>query len=90
MLHLGFAAILEFDDFPVELVISSGPTFLTEDKIRTSDLGSKFQFTSAVGLDWEVVDDWNLGYRYLHISNAGLGDPNPGLNLHAVSLLYSF
>lgn len=90
MLHLGFAAIVEFDDFPVELVVSSGPTFLTEDKFRTFDLGSKFQFTSAVGLDWELVDDWKLGYRYLHISNAGLGDPNPGLNMHAVSLLYSF
>ena len=90
MAHLGFAANFEFDDFPLELVISSGPTLLTEDRFNRFDLGSKFQFTSAMGLDWEVIDDWTLGYRYLHISNAGLGDPNPGLNMHAVSLLHSF
>lgn len=90
MVHLGFAAMLEFDDVPVELVVSSGPTLLTEDKFDTFDLGSNFQFTSTIGLDWEMVDDWTLGYRYIHISNAGFGDPNPGLNMHAVNLLYSF
>lgn len=90
MLHFGFAASLEFDDSPIELVVSSGPTLLTEDKFDTFDLGSKFQFTSAIGFDWEAIDDWALGYRYIHISNAGFGDPNPGLNMHAVNLLYNF
>lgn len=90
MAHLGFAANVEFDDVPLEFVISSGPTLLTEDRFNRFDLGSKFQFTSAVGVDWDVCEDWALGYRYLHISNAGLGDPNPGLNMHAVSLLYRF
>jgi len=90
MAHLGFTAYVEFDDFPLELVISSGPTLLTEDQFDQFDLGSKFQFTSAFGVDWDIRDEWTLGYRYLHISNAGFDDPNPGLNMHAVSLFYHF
>lgn len=89
-IHLGFVGNFEFGDFPVELVLSSGPTLLTEDEFDTFDLGSQLQFTSAIGFDWEIVDDWSLGYRYLHTSNAGLGTPNPGLNRHGISLLHDF
>jgi hypothetical protein len=29
-------------------------------------------------------------YRYQHQSNAGLGDDNPGINFHLMSLGYHF
>jgi hypothetical protein len=32
----------------------------------------------------------DLGYRYQHLSNAGLGDSNPGINFHLVRLAYHF
>jgi len=33
---------------------------------------------------------YELGYRYQHISNAGIKRPNDGLNLHMLRLGYSF
>ncbi|PXA04480.1 hypothetical protein DDZ13_04705 [Coraliomargarita sinensis] len=88
--HLGPALEIEFGDFPLELIVSSGPALLSEHEFDNLDLGGSFQFMSAVGFDFEVTDEWTLGYRYLHISNAGLHDENPGMNLHALSLAYEF
>ncbi len=90
LLHLGFAAFVEIDDFPLRLVLSTGPTFLTEEEYDDFDLGGHLQFTSAAGFDWEVVDDWTVGYRYQHISNAGLDDSNPGLNMHVLAVAHDF
>ncbi|MBT62240.1 MAG: hypothetical protein CML13_03415 [Puniceicoccaceae bacterium] len=77
---------LDSDVFPVELVVSSGPSYLTEEKFGDLDLGGAFQFTSSIGLDWQIKENWTLGYRYQHTSNAGIYDVNDGLNLHSVSL----
>lgn len=88
--HIGPSLEIEFGDFPLELIISSGPALLSEHVFENLDLGGSFQFMSAVGFDLEVAEDWTIGYRYLHISNAGLHDENPGMNLHALTLLYEF
>ena len=90
LVHFGFAAFFELDDFPLRFVLSTGPTLLSEDEFDDFDIGGHFQFTSAAGLDWEVMDEWSLGYRYQHISNAGLEGTNPGLNLHVLALSYDF
>jgi hypothetical protein len=90
LLHLGVAASVEFEDFPLSLVAGTGPTLLTEHEFGDFDLGGDFHFTSSIGLDLEIFPDWTIGYRYQHISNAGLDDTNPGLNLHAVSAVYDF
>lgn len=88
--HVGPSVEIKFGELPLELIISSGPALLSEDEFDQLDLGGSFQFTSAVGFDIEVSEDWTLGYRYLHISNAGLHDVNPGMDLHALSLFYAF
>lgn len=88
--HVGPSLAIEMGDLPLEFVISSGPALLSEDTFDTLDLGGSFQFMSAIGFDLEVIENWNLGYRFLHISNAGLHDKNPGMNLHALTLLYKF
>jgi len=90
LLHLGFAAFLEVDDLPLRLVLSTGPTYLSEDEYEDFNLGGHLQFTSAVGFDCELVDDWTAGYRYQHISNAGLDDLNPGLNMHLLAIAHDF
>ncbi|MDQ3197657.1 MAG: acyloxyacyl hydrolase [Verrucomicrobiota bacterium] len=42
-----------------------------------------FNILTAVGVDFLVNDHWkvNVGALYQHLSNAGLTDPNPSLNL---------
>ena len=42
------------------------------------DLGSTFQFRTALGLSWQFANRARLGFQLAHISNAGLDDRNPG------------
>lgn len=61
--------------------------------IGKPDLGSKFQFNQQVGLGLEYVltssSSIKGSYRLLHISNAGLKQPNVGINANLFSLSWS-
>ena len=83
-------AHLHLDDMPISLVLSAGPSLYSEDSFDGYDIGGSFQFTSSVGLDWAFDDAWAVGYRYQHTSNAHLNEPNPGLDMHTVSIAYTF
>jgi hypothetical protein len=54
--------------------------------VRYLSLGGKFQFASHAGFGVHafLASDVavTLGYRFRHISNAGLDEPNHGLNTH--------
>jgi hypothetical protein len=54
--------------------------------VRYLSLGGKFQFAShgGFGMHAFLASDVaiTLGYRFRHISNAGLDEPNHGLNTH--------
>lgn len=65
----------------------SGGTLFTTSKVppRTSGVN----FTSGVALGTHLLGKeyaWAIEARYLHISNAGLGDLNPGINTFEVRL----
>ena len=76
--------------FPLKLVAGSNPTMLTNERFGTKDFGSNFQFTSYGGVTIDLGAHVSCGYRYQHMSNAGLSYTNPGLNLHMFSLSYVF
>ncbi len=44
------------------------------------DLGHSLEFKSQINLGWSFGDKSNFGLSYSHISNASLGDKNPGAN----------
>lgn len=88
--HVGPSLEIEFSDLPLVFIVSSGPALLSEDEFSNLDLGGTFQFMTAIGFDYQVADAWNIGYRYLHISNAGFHDTNPGMNLHAATFSHKF
>ncbi|MFP4673359.1 MAG: acyloxyacyl hydrolase [Opitutales bacterium] len=77
-------------NYPARLAVAAGVSRLTEDTFGDHDLGGTFQFSSSIGLDWEFVSDWHVGYRFRHFSNAGIHSTNPGLNLHLFALGHSF
>ncbi len=87
---LGPSLRLTYERLPVALVFGSAPTFLGRNHLGGRNLGCAFQFTSHVGLMWEVIPRWELGYRAQHISNAGIGSDNPGLNSHFAVLAWRF
>ena len=54
------------------------------------DLGSVIEFKSDVQLSYDVDENMNLGMSYNHVSNASLGDKNPGANSYMFNLLRKF
>ncbi len=54
--------------------------------------GSAFQFGDHVGLGMRFGQNgqFDLGYRYQHLSNGGIKDPNQGINFHQIRLQYHF
>ena len=59
----------------------SGGTLFSDHSVPTYT--NTLNFTSAAALGTHVLGakyNWSVELRYLHISNAGLATPNPGLN----------
>ena len=54
------------------------------------DLGHVLEFKSEVQLSYKTSDTMNLGLSYNHVSNASLGDKNPGANSYMFNFLKKF
>ena len=87
---LGPALVLQYDLFPVSVVCGSSPTYISQHEFGPTDLGTLFQFSSHIGVDWDIGWHVQVGYRLQHMSNSGISHHNPGLNLHMFALSYRF
>ena len=54
------------------------------------DLGHMLEFKSEVQLSLDLSKTSELGFSYNHISNASLGDKNPGANSYMFNFLKNF
>ena len=54
------------------------------------DLGHPLEFKSEVQLSLDLSEGTNLGMSYNHVSNASLGDKNPGANSYMFNFLKRF
>ena len=54
------------------------------------DLGHILEFKSEVQISLNILKNSELGLSYNHISNASLGDKNPGANSYMFNFLKSF
>ena len=54
------------------------------------DLGHVLEFKSEVQISLDVFSNSELGFSYNHISNASLGDKNPGANSYMFNFLKKF
>ena len=54
------------------------------------DLGHMLEFKSEVQLSLDLSKTSELGFSYNHISNASLGDKNPGANSYSFNFLKQF
>ena len=72
--------------------LGTSPTYLGESNFVTGELGGKVHFTSFVVAGGAIgkKNQLSLAARLQHISNAGLRNPNPGVDLLGVQLSYSF
>ena len=55
-------------------------------------MGTAFQFTEVVGVgaQFGAHQQYQAGCRFQHISNAGMKEPNPGINFTQLYLQYNF
>jgi lipid A 3-O-deacylase len=86
----GPSLVLGRKRLPLSLEGGVHPTLLSDYEFGLKDFGTYVQFTTHVGLNWDFARHWSVGYRFEHMSNAGLAAPNPGLNLHVFGLSYRF
>ena len=54
------------------------------------DLGHVIEFKSEIQLSMELSSGTEIGISYNHISNASLGDKNPGANSYMFNLIKKF
>ena len=54
------------------------------------DLGHMLEFKSEVQLSFDLSKNSEIGFSYNHLSNASLGDKNPGANSYMFNFLKKF
>lgn len=70
-----------------------GAHVLTDKNITQRRIFStNFQFGDHVGAGFRFGDkaEYDIGYRYQHLSNGSIDSPNPGINFHELRLMYHF
>ena len=87
---LGAVIEIRCGTFPVFLEGGSSPTYLSRYIFGSRDLGERFQFTSHIGLQWDMTKNLAASLRFQHMSDAGITRTNPGLNVQMLSLQFNF
>jgi hypothetical protein len=70
----------------------SGPHVLTETQLNGLKFGSHLQFGSfaGAGVRFGSRQQFDFTYRYQHLSNAGIAEPNNGIEFHQFRFSYWF
>jgi len=72
--------------------ISSGPAYFGIDTVEQGDAGFNFLSQFGAGLQVDLTRNmaFNTAYRFRHLSNAGISQPNSGINTNAIIAGFSF
>ncbi|RKT25956.1 lipid A 3-O-deacylase [Paraburkholderia sp. RAU2J] len=73
--------------------VGAGIRLLSSPRIASDfTLGTAFQFAemAGVGVQFGHRQQYVAGYRFQHISNGGIKEPNPGINFSQLYLQYNF
>ena len=75
------------------LTIDGGPgvAFVSREHYGSQDLGGPIQIVGEGGVTFDVTDRIGLGWRFHHISDAGIwGSKNRGVDLNLFEIRYKF
>jgi lipid A 3-O-deacylase len=69
-----------------------GLHLLSHTSIGDKQMSTAFQFGNHAGVGYRFgpKGSYEIGYRFQHISNAGIKKPNPGVNFHQLRVQYHF
>lgn len=77
---------------PLKWEAGIGISLVKDTKFAGKDIGSHYQFEDRIGLKI-LLDDLakkSISVRYIHYSNGGLNDKNPGLDFINISYIIRF
>ncbi len=81
--------IKSHENSPWYAEVGVGVHLLSQVYIKDYTKSTQFQFGDQFGLGWEN-QQFRVGYKYLHVSNANIEIPNPSTDFHFVELGYRF
>lgn len=83
--------VISFSNVPTGLIFDAGGgiAFLSKERVGKHNFGGNFQFTLHAGVSYKVYKNLAVGYRFFHISDAGINN-GKGLNRHLIELSYRF
>jgi hypothetical protein len=69
-----------------------GPHLISETRLGDKEYSTAFQFGSVfgLGLGFGERGQYELSYRFQHVSNASIKKPNDGMDMHLLRIGYSF
>ena len=79
----------KLDGFTPYIETGAGPHFISDINVEDEYKSTQFQFGDILGIGF-TTKHFEVGYRYLHISNANIEVPNPGLDFHNLHIGYKF
>jgi len=85
-LYKGFQ--IQNSDGPLKFTPSFTPGLYFEGDGK--DLGHVIEFKTELQISFEISSNSELGFSYNHISNASLGDKNPGANSYMFNFIKKF
>jgi lipid A 3-O-deacylase len=66
-----------------------GLAYISNSTMENIEKSTQFQFTEILGIGMQLYD-WQIGYRFRHISNAGISLPNNATDIHSLHVAYQF
>ena len=70
-----------------------GVRLITHPRIATDyTLSTAFQFADMIGVGAQIGErqQWQVGFRFQHLSNAGIKHPNPGIDFSEIYAQWNF
>ncbi|WP_137165356.1 acyloxyacyl hydrolase [Salinimonas lutimaris] len=80
------------DKYPVYLEAGIGASLVDDRTFAGKDIGSHYQFEDRIGFIFSLdnKERHQVSVRYMHYSNAGLSNDNPGLDFITLSYIRNF
>jgi len=69
--------------------LGAGPQIISDTILENENKSTLFQFGNVFGFGY-ANKNYEVGYRYLHYSNANIKMPNPGTDFHNLHVAYKF
>lgn len=77
---------------PLKWEAGVGLSIVEDTKFAGKDIGSHYQFEDRIGLKivLDEISNESVAIRYIHYSNGGLNEKNPGLDFFNISYTFTF